>query len=90
MWAVDIAVVVLGTGLLAWVVVAGPWTAHHITDLQTAVRIGYVTRDVLLLAALVWLLAAVRWNASVWDCSPPHWCHSPPTTACYGWSSFMR
>jgi diguanylate cyclase (GGDEF)-like protein/PAS domain S-box-containing protein len=64
-WAVDIAVVVLGTGLLAWVVVAGPWTTRDITDLRTAVRIGYVTRDVLLLAALTWLVAAVRWSASL-------------------------
>ncbi len=63
---VDGAVLIVGTGLLAWVAVAAPWTSGPTLDtVQVVVRISYVSRDVLLLAAIARLVSTVRWNLSV-------------------------
>ena len=63
---IDAAIVVVGSGLLAWAVVVQPWTANHaLATAHSVARIAYVLRDVLILAALFRLVSAVKWSGAV-------------------------
>ncbi|HEY7177235.1 MAG TPA: sensor domain-containing diguanylate cyclase, partial [Micromonosporaceae bacterium] len=64
--AIDIAIILLGAGLLAGVLIAVPYADRPgLGDLWRTVRIGYVFRDVLVLALVIHLATAVRWSRSL-------------------------
>ena len=64
--AIDAAIVVLGSGLIAGVVIAIPYaTVPGVGAVRGAIRSGYALRDVLLLAVAIYLATAVRWSYSV-------------------------
>ena len=63
---IDAAIVLLAAGLLAWLVIAQPWTGgSSLTTQMVVARFAYVARDVVFLAAAVRLITTVRWTASV-------------------------
>jgi diguanylate cyclase (GGDEF)-like protein/PAS domain S-box-containing protein len=63
---IDAAILLLGAGLLAGVLIALPYaTAADIPTIQALARVGYVLRDVLILTAAVHLVTSVRWTATV-------------------------
>jgi diguanylate cyclase (GGDEF)-like protein/PAS domain S-box-containing protein len=64
--AIDAAIIVLGAGLIGGVLIAIPYASTPgVGDLWRTVRVGYVFRDVLVLAVAIHLATAVRWNRSV-------------------------
>jgi diguanylate cyclase (GGDEF)-like protein/PAS domain S-box-containing protein len=63
---IDAAVIVLGAGLLASILIAIPYASTPgIGSLWGGVRVAYVLRDVLILAVAVHFATAVRWSVSV-------------------------
>jgi diguanylate cyclase (GGDEF)-like protein/PAS domain S-box-containing protein len=63
---IDLAIIVLGAGLLAGVLIAIPYASRPGGgDLWRAARIGYVFRDVLVLAVIIHIATSVRWSRSV-------------------------
>ena len=63
--SVDAAIVTVACGLVSWVVVAGPLARSDATGLERVVGTAYPVGDILLLAALTWLLTSVgRRNVS--------------------------
>jgi diguanylate cyclase (GGDEF)-like protein/PAS domain S-box-containing protein len=64
--AIDAAIIVLGAGLLGGILIAIPYAnTPGVGDLWRTVRVGYVFRDVLVLAVAIHVATAVRWNRSV-------------------------
>jgi diguanylate cyclase (GGDEF)-like protein len=64
--AIDSAIIVLGTGLLGAVLIAIPYASTPGgNDLWSTVRVAYVARDVLILAAGIHIATAVRLTRSV-------------------------
>ena len=64
--AIDAAIIALGAGLAATIVIAIPYSRlPGPTALYVGVRIAYVLRDVLILAAALLLITAARRNRSV-------------------------
>jgi diguanylate cyclase (GGDEF)-like protein len=64
--AIDAAIIVLGAGLIGGILIAIPYAgAPGVGDLWRTVRVGYVFRDVLVLALAIHLATAIRWNRSV-------------------------
>ncbi|HKE63156.1 MAG TPA: EAL domain-containing protein [Micromonosporaceae bacterium] len=64
--AIDAAIILLGAGLLAGVLIAIPDAGGPgVGDLWRTVRVGFVFRDVLLLAIVVHLATALRWSRSL-------------------------
>jgi diguanylate cyclase (GGDEF)-like protein len=60
---VDVAILVLGTGLLVGVLVAVPFAVTpDLPAIQAGARIFFVARDVVLLAATIHLVTSQRWN----------------------------
>jgi diguanylate cyclase (GGDEF)-like protein/PAS domain S-box-containing protein len=63
---VDTAIILLGSGLLASILIAIPYaSAPGIGSLWAGVRVAYVLRDVLVLGVAVHFVTAVRWSVSV-------------------------
>ena len=63
--SVDAAIVTLACGLVSWVVVAGPLARSDTSGLERVVGTAYPAGDIVLLAALTWLLTSVgRRNVS--------------------------
>ncbi|MBX6749311.1 MAG: EAL domain-containing protein [Micromonosporaceae bacterium] len=63
---VDVAILVLGTGLLVGVLIAVPFAlTPDLPGLQAAARIFFVARDVLLLAATIHMATSQRWNGAL-------------------------
>jgi diguanylate cyclase (GGDEF) domain len=61
---VDVAILVLGTGLLVGVLIAVPFAlTPDLPGLQAAARVFFVARDVVLLAATIHMATSQRWNA---------------------------
>jgi diguanylate cyclase (GGDEF)-like protein/PAS domain S-box-containing protein len=64
--AIDAAIVILGSGLIAGVVIAIPYaTVPEVGAVRGAIRSGYALRDVLVLAVAIYLATAVRWSYSL-------------------------
>ena len=63
---IDTAIIALGVGLLFGVLIAIPYASTpDIGQVWAGVRVGYVVRDVLLVAVVVHLATAVRWTSSL-------------------------
>ena len=62
--AIDFAIIVLGAGLIAGIVIALPY-ASAADGVVGAVRVSYVLRDVVIFALAVHLGTALRWTWSV-------------------------
>ena len=63
--SVDAAIVTLACGLVSWVVVAGPLARAQTVGLERIVGVAYPAGDIVLLAALTWLLTSIgRRNAA--------------------------
>ncbi len=63
---IDVAILLLGAGLLAAVIIAIPYAVTpDVPTIQAATRVLFVARDVLLLAAVVHLVRSARWNGSI-------------------------
>jgi diguanylate cyclase (GGDEF)-like protein/PAS domain S-box-containing protein len=63
---IDTAIIALGAGLLFGVLIAIPYASTpDIGQVWAGVRVGYVVRDVLLVAVVVNLAIAVRWTSSL-------------------------
>ena len=63
--AIDAAMIILGSGLIAGVLIAIPYANVGVGDAMSAARVGYVVRDVLVFAVAIHVAAAVRWSPSV-------------------------
>jgi diguanylate cyclase (GGDEF)-like protein/PAS domain S-box-containing protein len=64
--AIDAAIIVLGASLIGGILIAIPYASTPgVSDLWRTVRVGYVFRDVLVLALAIHLATAIRWNRSV-------------------------
>jgi diguanylate cyclase (GGDEF)-like protein len=63
---VDVTILLLGTGLLAGVLLAVPYAlTPDLPAVQATARVLFVARDVVLLAAIVHFATSERWNGSV-------------------------
>jgi diguanylate cyclase (GGDEF)-like protein/PAS domain S-box-containing protein len=63
---IDTAIIALGAGLLFGVLIAIPYASTpDIGQVWAGVRVGYVLRDVILVAVVVHLATAVRWTSSL-------------------------
>ena len=63
---VDVAILLLGTGLLVGILIAVPFAVTpDLPGLQAAARVFFVARDLVLLAATIHMATSQRWNASL-------------------------
>jgi diguanylate cyclase (GGDEF)-like protein len=63
---IDVAILVLGTGLLVGLLIAVPFAVTpDLPGVQAAARIFFVARDVVLVAATVHVATSQRWNGSL-------------------------
>jgi hypothetical protein len=63
---IDVAILLLGAGLLATILIAVPYAVTpDLPGIQAVARVLFVARDVILLAAVAYLATYVRWNGSV-------------------------
>ncbi|WP_203701320.1 putative bifunctional diguanylate cyclase/phosphodiesterase [Asanoa iriomotensis] len=60
----DTAIVVLGAGLLFGILIGVPYAIAPAGGIWAAARIGYVARDVVVIAATIHLVTSARWSVS--------------------------